>query len=86
MRLLKPSIRLFLRTLVIFKLTIIKVGLVNILGKLLNYLFKHQEALEALDKAIKINPTNSLAYNNKGNDHSKLAIALESLKIYDKAI
>jgi Flp pilus assembly protein TadD len=39
----------------------------------------YNEAIKCYDKAIKINPNNAMAWNNKGN-------ALSELKIYDESI
>ena len=47
---------------------------------------KHNEALKSFDKAIELNPNNSLAYIAKGNIKDYLGQYEEAIKDYDKAI
>ena len=48
------------------RLTIIKVLNIYDLGYTLNNLKRYEEAIQMYDKAIQLNPQDSLAYNNKG--------------------
>ena len=42
--------------------------------------------MKTLDKAIEINPQNSMAWNNKGSALAHLNKYDEAIKAYDKAI
>ena len=55
-------------------------------GNALNNLNKYDEAIKAYDKAIEINPQNSMAWYNKGNVFTNLNKYDEAIKAYDKAI
>ena len=52
----------------------------------LHNLSKYQEAIEWYDKALKIDPNNILALNNKGLALSNLGKYQEAIEWYDKAL
>ena len=52
------------------------------LGKVGN----HQEAINAYNKAIQLNPKDAEAYGNRGVAYSKLGNYQQAIKDYNKAI
>ena len=46
---------------------------------------KFDKAINAYDKAIEVNPQDSMAWNNKGNSLQKLNKSDEAITAYDKA-
>jgi superkiller protein 3 len=54
--------------------------------KKLKKLGRYEEALQAIDKALELNPDNSYAWNNKGIALRNLGRHEEALQAYDKAL
>ena len=55
-------------------------------GYVLNIMRKHKQAIEALDKAIQINPNNYWAWVGKGAAYSELGKLKDAVKSFNKAI
>ena len=55
-------------------------------GVIFDKLGRHDEALEAYDKALEIDPNDVVAWSNKGNALGSLGRTDEALKAFDKAL